>query len=532
VSVTYHARFSPTGDGGAVWQPMVIRGELMNQNTTDPAASGERLASAVAVTFTLAPGEERSVPFVLSWDLPIMQFGSTRYFKRYTKFFGRSGRNAWAIAREGLLHESDWSRLIDDWQRPYLADTRTPTWYKTALFNELYALVDNGTAWDDGTPGHFSYLECFDYAFYSTLDVEAYASFALAQLFPDLDKLEARDFARGVEAEDLTPHEIGWNKEKKPRKLKGATPMDLGIPYESPWVKVANYAWQDTNALKDESANLVLKVWRDYVITGRKDEALLRETWPHLRATLAYAKKFDTDGDGLSDSVGVPDQTYDSWNMTGPSAYLGGLTLASLSAAIAIANVLGDRPAAAEYTVWLEAARKSYEAKLWNGSGSSGYYDFDTGSKDHKAVMADQLFGQFYAQMTGLPDIVPREHRDAALKTVMRLNAGPRGVVNGVMPDGSPDNKVDERSNAPEVWTGVNYALAAFLYLSGMTADAWKTAEAIYRTTYESGGLWFRTPESWAERNGAVQFRASMYMRPLAIWAIQYALNLSSSNLR
>jgi hypothetical protein len=54
--------------------------------------------------------------------------------------------------------------------------------------------------------------------------------------------------------------------------------------------------------------------------------------------------------------------------------------------------------------------------------------------------------------------------------------------------------------------------------------EAWKTAEGIYRTTYETGGLWFRTPECWAEKDGKIGYRASMYMRPLAVWAIQAAL--------
>jgi len=38
--------------------------------------------------------------------------------------------------------------------------------------------------------------------------------------------------------------------------------------------------------------------------------------------------------------------------------------------------------------------------------------------------------------------------------------------------------------------------------------------------TYERG-LWFRTPEAY-DRQG--NFRASLYLRPLAIWAIEEAL--------
>jgi non-lysosomal glucosylceramidase len=97
--------------------------------------------------------------------------------------------------------------------------------------------------------------------------------------------------------------------------------------------------------------------------------------------------------------------------------------------------------------------------------------------------------------------------------------------MNGVMPDGSAD-RVNDPSNAFEIWTGVSYALAAFFHSSGMTAEGWKTAEGIYRTTYETGGMWFRTPEGWVEKDGKWQFRASMYMRPMAVWAIQAALGL------
>jgi len=142
--------------------------------------------------------------------------------------------------------------------------------------------------------------------------------------------------------------------------------------------------------------------------------------------------------------------------------------------------------------------------------------------------MADQLFGQFYAQMTGLPDVVPREHRDAVLRLVHKLNVtsyngGRMGAVNGMFPDGTVV-RVDERSNAQEVWTGVTYSLAAFMLQSGMAAEAWKTAEGVYRTAWENAGMWFRTPEGWTDQHGGWEYRASMYMRPMAIWAIQAAL--------
>jgi non-lysosomal glucosylceramidase len=53
----------------------------------------------------------------------------------------------------------------------------------------------------------------------------------------------------------------------------------------------------------------------------------------------------------------------------------------------------------------------------------------------------------------------------------------------------------------------------------GLEAEAWETAAGAARVTWERG-LWFRTPEAY-DRDG--NFRASLYLRPLAIWAIEDA---------
>jgi non-lysosomal glucosylceramidase len=70
------------------------------------------------------------------------------------------------------------------------------------------------------------------------------------------------------------------------------------------------------------------------------------------------------------------------------------------------------------------------------------------------------------------------------------------------------------------VWVGTTYALAAFMLGRGLVAEGWETARGAAAVTYERG-LWFRTPEAFdADGN----FRASLYLRPLAIWAIEEAL--------
>ena len=73
-----------------------------------------------------------------------------------------------------------WSAAIDAWQAPYINDDSKPLWYRGMLFNELYALADLGGFWgrpissDTKAPPVFSFMECYDYPYYETLDVRFY----------------------------------------------------------------------------------------------------------------------------------------------------------------------------------------------------------------------------------------------------------------------------------------------------------------------------------------------------------------------
>jgi len=130
VEVTYHTEFLADGDGKAVWSPFSKDGRLANSSTSWVSAS-ERLGGAVAIRFTLQPGEKKIVPMVIAWDFPVVQFGQGRKWnRRYTDFYGTNGKNSWAIARDGLLHAAEWSQAIDAWQAPYINDDSKPAWYR------------------------------------------------------------------------------------------------------------------------------------------------------------------------------------------------------------------------------------------------------------------------------------------------------------------------------------------------------------------------------------------------------------------
>lgn len=586
VEVFYHSRWNPAGTGNSVWQTFATDGSLDDIEDETPAASGEQIACAIAVRFTIRPNRTRKIPFIIAWDFPVTEFGcKTRelvrsgeiptskigspisYYRRYTDFFGRNGKNAWSMVRTALKHSDTWKERIQAWQKPVL-ESDLPSWFKMALFNELYLLTDGGTLWTAGSEddpiGQFGVLECLDYRWYESLDVRLYGSFSLAMLWPKLEKSVMLAFARAIPTSDDTPRIIGYDRSHTVRKLAGATPHDLGAPNEHPWEKTNYTSYQDCNQWKDLPCDFVLQVYRYFVFTGRRDIEFLQDCWPAIVQTLDYLKAFDKDGDGIPENSGAPDQTFDDWKLQGVSAYCGGLWLAALEAAIAIGKCLLVADVAADgvadecrerargtdvlfgsYTVrdlrksievygdWLEKARVIYQEKLWNGQ----YYKLDSDSGSD-VVMADQLCGQFYAQILEIPDIVPPDRAKSALKTVYEscflnfsdrsemLSGNPIGIVNGIRPDGIPENP--DATHPLEVWTGINFGLAAFMLQSGMSDEAFKIAEAVTRQIYQHG-LQFRTPEAITALG---TFRASHYLRAMAIWAIYQVWNSRNTERR
>lgn len=533
VEISYRSRFQSNADGRDLWADFAGDGRLDNLADPNPAAPGESIGAALAARVQLPAGASRQVAFALAWDMPLARFAlGTAWYRRYTRFYGRAGDAAARIALDALGQYPEWEEQIQAWQQPVLSDAELPGWYKAALFNEAYYLVDGGTIWTAGAEaaapagqellpepeiGHFAYLESHEYRMYNTYDVHFNASFTLAMLWPELELSLQRDFIHALDVEDAHLNTIWHSGKKVPRKVRGIVPHDLGSPTADPWRELNAYLAQDTSRWKDLNAKFVLQIYRDYTLTG--DRRFLTDAYPAMTRATAYLAQFDKDGDGLIENEGYPDQTYDTWTMAGPSAYCGGLWLACLGAMAAAAEALGQIEEARAYRQRLERAQPAFEARLWNGE----YYDFDASrSGHHDSIMADQLAGQWFAGACGLPGIVPADHARSAFGKIYHLNVrgvgnGRFGAVNGMRPNGRVDTSCLQSS---EMWFGTTYALAAAMLQEGMTDEAFATAYGAYYLTYHDFGLWFQTPE--AITPGGV-FRALGYMRPLAIWAIQWA---------
>jgi non-lysosomal glucosylceramidase len=535
VDVTYHTRFVSSGDGAGVWKDFADDGGLSNIADDAPSALAETIGGAVCARVRVPAGETRELVFGLVWDMPIARFpDGTAWYRRYTKFFGHAGDSVPALIKTALTEYPSWEKEIDAWQAPIMQDESLPLWYRQMLFNETYYLVDGGTVWTAGREGaydtrqdplpepeigHFAYLESHEYRMYNTYDVHFSASFALAMLWPELELSLQRDYAHSLKLADDEIFTYFFSGDKAPRKVKNVIPHDLGSPLEDPWIKINAYNAQDVSRWKDLNPKFVLQVARDYFLT--KDREFLADVWPSVQSAIDFMDRFDKNKDGMIENEGFPDQTYDVWSAKGVSAYTGGLWLACLQAGAALAKEMALPTLAKDYEDRFIRAQAVYEAQLWNGD----YYNYEAGgSKHHDSIMADQLAGHWFSLACGLGGVVPQEHARLALKKVFDFNVmayedGRLGAMNGMRPDGTLDKT---GLQSMEIWTGTTFAVAAAMLQAGLKEEAFITAKGIFTMVYEDYGLWFQTPEALSAYESV---RAIAYMRPLAIWAIQWELN-------
>ncbi|KAG8392006.1 hypothetical protein BUALT_Bualt01G0246700 [Buddleja alternifolia] len=508
-----------------------------------PSEQGSSIGAAIAASVNIPPGSAQTITFSLAWDCPEIRFSSGKtYHRRYTKFYGVNDDAAATIACDAILGTQSpfsmssiilmrgtQSGLMDRYQYrifapleikrfplaiiahiltilltlPHQNDTSIKILERMqTVLEQLHSPMTSNSAFGpfllqngEENVGQFLYLEGIEYHMWNTYDVHFYSSFALLMLFPKLELNIQRDFAMAVMMHDPHKMKVMSDGTWVPRKVLGAVPHDIGLT--DPWFEVNAYNFFNTDRWKDLNSKFVLQVYRDMVATG--DKTFAQAVWPAVFLAIAYMDQFDKDGDGMIENEGFPDQTYDAWTVTGVSTYCGGLWVAALQAASAMARELGDNSCAEYLWAKFEKARSAYD-QLWNGS----YFNYDDSgvAKTSSSIQADQLAGQWYARACGLSPIADEEKVRSALETIYNFNVvkvkgGTRGAVNGMQPNGEVDMSALQ---SREIWSGVTYSVAATMIQENMVDMAFKTA---------SEG----------------EYRSLCYMRPLAIWSMQWALS-------
>ena len=408
-------------------------------------------AAALCSTVRLAPGEKKTVRFILTWYFP--------------NHFAKDGR------RLGHYYENQFDGAAQ--ANAFLRDHRADVFDKAAAFSRLLFDTTLPDAYPDCWSGHLStivkcswYLrdgkfglwEGQGFCGFHTTDITYHASFGLLALFPALQLGQMRMGAAFQRADGRVHHFF--------------TPdlSHVGNGYER----------------VDMNNQFVLMVLRDYLYTG--DKGYLGEMWPHVTAAMDSIALLDADGDGLPDRD-TTRNTYDAWNLSGTPAYISVLWLAALKAAVRLACEVGDEDRGKLWRGLLQKGLSSLESRLWNGA----YYDlWRTDDEKDETLMTDQLDGEWFLRVAGIGGNLSDDRTRDVLRVILEKNFDPDGgLINASCPPGRHTTLYSHKNCQTEaVWTGIGYLAAALCLSVGETAGADALVQSIRDNQSRFGALW------------------------------------------
>ena len=223
------------------------------------------------------------------------------------------------------------------------------------------------------------------------------------------------------------------------------------------------------------------------------------------------SEKLDADGDGLPDHD-TKRNTYDAWNFSGTPTYIAVLWLASLKAAMVIADRVGEKSCSDRWGEILKRGKKSLEEKLWNGE----YYNlWRNNETTDEALMTDQLDGEWFLRMMGVEGNFSDERVRGVLKFIFDSNFDPeQGLVNATCPEGKNTTiHTYKNCQAEAVWTGIGYAFAALALSVGLKDVADTEIKSIDNNQMRLGHFW----DHWE--------CGHHYTRPMSSWSILHAVS-------
>jgi uncharacterized protein (DUF608 family) len=257
----------------------------------------------------------------------------------------------------------------------------------------------------------------------------------------------------------------------------------------------------------------------------------LKAYWPNVRRAVEYLIARDAAGSGEPSGILQDEQwnTYDE-ALHGVTSFLSGYYLAALRAGEEWARRVGDRASADRFRAVFEKGRDNLQKLCWNGEYFEQKLDdyMKRPGEVGPGCMSDQLIGQWWAHQLGLGYLLPRERVQSALRAVFKHNwkpdltgwkhmprafagAADRGLIICTWPRGGRPDHVMLYSD--EVWTGIEYQVAAHLIYEGMIEEAFaivkaardrydgRTRPPIPRNPWneiECGGHYARAMSSWS----------------------------------
>jgi uncharacterized protein (DUF608 family) len=506
--VTYTLRWERSiwwDDVQSFWRDFSEDGRLAEEPSPDLSMDGETDVGSLGLLAKLNPGEEVVLPFILSWYFPNLvnywnkedEVRGKRIGNFYAKLFHDALDVAKYVAKEferleeetrlfhKTLFESTLPSYVLDAVSSQVSTIRTPTclWAEDGRFYAFEGCNDNsGCCW----------MNCTHVWNYEQ---------TLAHLFPSLERtMRLTDFLNNTD--------------------------DTGNMAFRTLVPLVGARWRFKPAA-DGQMGCIMKLYREWKLSG--DDEFLKMLWPSAKKSLEYAwKTWDKDCDGLMET----DQhnTYDI-EFYGPNPMVSSLYLGALRAAEEIAKYLGDFESAKRYREVFEKGRDNFIKLLWNGEyfAQRSRGDSNTRYQFGEGCLSDQLIGQWFSHVVGLGYILPEEQVKTAVMSVFHYNwresllehnncqrtyalNDESGLVLCSWPKGG-------RPNYPfpycdEVWTGVEYQVAAHLIYEGFVEEGLRIVKGV-RDRYDGTK---RNP--WDEVECGHH-----YARAMSSWSLLLALS-------
>jgi uncharacterized protein (DUF608 family) len=492
------------------WEDFAEDGRLATVATSDESPEERNDVGSIGALLELAPGQEVVAPFLLAWHFPNRQnYWVNEIFgyeanpsgpilgNHYARQFG----SAWDVARYAA---SELPRLERETKlfHDALFQTTAPPEVLDAVSSQMSILRTNTCF--RAADGNF-------YAFEGTGDDHGCCPLncthvwnyeqALAFLFPALERT-MRDVDFGHNTND-----------------EGFMVFRTRVPLDSS-------KWDFPHAAADGQMGTIVKLYREWQLSGDLD--FLKRHWPRAKKALEFAwKEWDPDRDGVME--GVQHNTYDI-EFRGPNPMMGAIYLTALQCASEMAAAVGDADAP-EYRELFGRGRELLDGETWNGEFYVQAYERAREEKYQVGAgcLSDQLLGQWMAHVVGKGYVLPEERVKSAILAVYRHNfketfedhANPQrifalGDEGGLLLCSWPRG---ERPLLPfvysdEVWTGIEYQVAAHLIYEGFVDEGVEIVRAV-RNRYDGER---RNP--WNEVECG-----NHYARALASWSLLLALS-------
>jgi uncharacterized protein (DUF608 family) len=465
----------------------------------EPSPEGRTDVGSFGLLKTLLPGESAPLTFAISWYFPVR----VNEWNREEAVRGKPLRNFYATIFQDAWHVAKYTfenleRLESETRKFHRAlfESTLPPYVLDAVSSQASIIRTNTCFRTDDGKFH-AFEGCSEEVGCCPMNCTHVWNYeqALAYLFPQLERtMRETDFL--------------FNTDKEGH-MAFRTLVPLGL---------ARWGFKPA---ADGQMGCIMKLYREWQLSG--DDEFLRKLWPAAKRALEFAwKGWDADRDGMME--GEQHNTYDI-EFYGPNPMMGTLYLGALLAGAKMAEAMGEKEKAKEYLNLFEKGRRKLDDLLWNGE----YY-----VQKHEEVMtrkyqfgegclSDQMLGQWFAHVVGLGYLLPPERVKSAISSVYRYNfkedlfnhsncqrtyalQDEKGLLLCSWPHGGRPPFPFPYSD--EVWTGIEYQVAAHLIYEGMLLEGLSIVKAV-RDRYdgerrnpwneiECGDHYARAMSSWS----------------------------------